>query len=106
MIPKIHRFENNKEHDYDIKETREVSDFGKALNELFHQHNHKSKKQEICWTPYGYFEYKGKIWPVYDDDAGQCDFIYINNEFVSAGSFTPYPYNVEYFIYVIDQNEK
>jgi len=53
------------------------------------------------YAPYAYFEYKGATWPVYDDDSGQCDCIYLDGKWVSGGTYCMYPENVENFTYCI-----
>lgn len=95
-----------------IKGKAIATGFDVSLNNLYRRINPalpeiiEGQEYETVEAPYAYFKYKKQIWPVYDDDAGQCDYIYVNGEAFSAGSFASYPYNVEEFCYIIDKHTR
>lgn len=105
----MHCFKKGQEQEYIIERECIVSGFDAALNDVYRQlypDLEEMKEGDVAVVkeiPLYYFKYKGRKWPVYDDDAGQQEYIYINGEFVGAGSFTPYPYSVEFFMYKIDK---
>lgn len=100
-------FKNEQERKkYIIKEEIIADDFYVSLCELYKQSNPKVKipnigdKVKMTHIPYWYFKYKGQIWPVYSDDPGQCDDIYINGKWYSGGAYNFYP--IPDFCFYID----
>lgn len=107
--PKLIKIKSDKtKAKYTIKETHVATELDITLLDLYRQSNKDipviniGDEFESINEPYAYFKYKGVVWPIYDDDAGQCDCIYLNNEWVSGGAFCCYPDNVECFIFQID----
>lgn len=50
--------------------------------------------------PWGLLTFGDEKYPVYDDDAGQCDYIRINGENVSGGSYNFFPEH-EFLLHII-----
>ena len=106
--PKERYFKTKKEmQKYIVKEKVVADKFYVALCELYKQSNPKIKipkigdevimKHEPSW----YFLYKGKVWPVYSNDPGQCDDINIDGVWYSGGAYNFDP--IPEFCYYIDQ---
>lgn len=107
-IPKLYHFKNDAEKEPYIIKHKEIADsWAVSMNNLYRQMNPDlpelvvGQEYEIEEKPYGYFKYKKQIWPVYDDDPGQQSYIYYKGKCVGGGSWTTYPFDVEYFCFVI-----
>lgn len=113
-IPKLHYFKNEKEKEpYIIRGKTIADEFTVSLNNnIYRQMNPNlplievGQEIETKEEPFAYFKYKKKVYPIYDDDPGQQTYIYLDGEFIGAGSFTSYPYDVEYFCFEIDRRNK
>jgi len=113
-IPKLKYFKTKKEQEpYIIKTTAIADEFSVALNNSIYKQMNPNLPEikvgqeiEVCEEPFAYFKYKGNIYPIYSDDPGQQNYIKLNGEDYGAGSFTSYPYDVEYFIYIIEQQKR
>lgn len=108
-IPKLRYFKTHANAEaYAVKNTYVADEMMVAMSELYHRMNPENeilvegKEYTNDILPYAYFKYKNKIWPVYDDDAGQQDCIYLEGRFIGAGAYNGYPGSVDYFMYEID----
>lgn len=112
-FPKLYFFKTEHSKKQYIRSNKKLVDsFDVALNDLYSQSNPnlpkiiEGQEIEVQEIPFAYFRYKNQIWPVYADDPGQQNYIYIGNKSYGAGAFTSYPYDVDYFIYEINQQEE
>ena len=94
----IQRFESQEEAEkyaYDEKFT--ATEFDAALSALYRDSGiakeelEVGKNYSISILPYGCLKVNGETYAVYDDDAGQSDYIRINGENFSAGSYNFFP---------------
>lgn len=83
---------------YIYKETFIADEFTVSLNNnVYRQMNPEIpeivEEQEVTneIEPWGLITFGDKVYPIYSDDAGQCDVILIDGELIGAGSynFTP-----------------
>jgi len=63
-IPKVYYFKNEKEKE-----------------------KHTIKNGSVKEVPYAYFRYKKMVWPIYNDDYGQQNYIVVNNHIVGGGAY-------------------
>lgn len=84
---------------YVYKDTFIADAFTVSLNNVYRQMNPQIPEivegQEITneIEPWGLITFGDNVYPIYSDDAGQCDVILIDGELISAGS---YNYTPEY----------
>jgi len=102
-------FSEKKLKKYAIEHRFKATAWDVSMSRLYHQINpeyplmKEGKKYSSLIKPIYYFKYKCKDWPVYEDDAGQCEYIYVNDKTYSAGTYVSYPFSVQYFMEIINE---
>lgn len=86
-----------------IKSQHIVTGFEAAMNKVgYGIEVEEGKEIEVAEKPWGMLDFDGKSYPVYADDPGQCDYIILDNERLSGGSYNFNP--EETFISMILEN--
>lgn len=99
----IQRFENEAEAEkYAYDEEWVATSYDEALNKLYRDSGMTTEivvegnTYHSHIVPFGFIKVNGEIYPVFDDDAGQSEYIRIGDENFGAGAYNFQP--EEYFI--------
>lgn len=82
------------------------TDIDVGLNNLYRQMNPELETIEVGETrhshivPYGYIQIDEEVFPIFSDDAGQCDYIRVNGENYSGGTYNFEP-EMEFYMYIL-----
>ena len=82
-----------------------ATEFDVGLNNLYKQMNLELENIEVGKTyhshivPYGYIQIDEEVFPVFSDDAGQCDYIRVDGENYSGGAYNFEPER-EFYMYI------
>lgn len=99
-IPKIQRATARQKKRYTIYTTWVADSFSVAVNKLYGIDIEEGKEYTTPIIPWGVIIIDGKTYPVYADDPGQCDYIILDGEHISAGSYNFRPEG-EFVYYII-----
>ena len=90
----IQRFENKTEAEkYAYDEQWEATGYDEALNKVYRDSGLTTEivvKGNTYFThhvPFGFMKVEDNIYPIFDDDAGQCEYIRIAGEDFSGGAY-------------------
>ena len=78
-----------------------ASSWDVAINNIYGIKIEEGKEYTSNIKPWGIFEFFGKKYPVYADDPGQCDYIIIDGETHSAGSYNYCP-EEEFIVMILE----
>ena len=92
--PDIQKTTYRQRHKYVRKVTRVATEFDVALNKLYGQEIEEGKEYTSEILPWGLLVVDNKKYPIYADDPGQCDYIVIDGECYSGGSYNFSPEGV------------
>lgn len=76
---------------YTNKYTTKATSWDVALNKVYGITVQEGEDYEVVERPWAIIELLGKKYPVYADDAGQCDYIILDGERMSCGSYSIFP---------------
>jgi len=100
--PKIQKITHRQKQKYARRVTWTATGFDVALNKLFGNEIKENKEYTSKITPWGLLTLDNEKYPVYSDDAGQCDYIIIDDESYSGGTYNFVP--EETFVHCIISN--
>ena len=76
---------------YTNKYTTKATALDVELNKILGITIQEGKDYEVVERPWAIIELLGKKYPVYTDDAGQCDYIILDGERMGSGSYSFFP---------------
>lgn len=89
--PKIQKITYRQKQKYARRVTWTATSFDVALNKLFGNEIEENKEYTSKIMPWGLLILDNKKYPVYADNPGQCDYIVIDGENYSAGTYNLMP---------------
>ena len=81
--------------------TSKATSWDVAVNKLYGITIEEGKEYTVHEKPWGIIELLGKKYPVYSDDPGQCDYIVIDGECLSGGTYNFFP-ECEFISQILD----
>ena len=87
---------------YTVKSTTKATSWDVALNKVYGITVQEGENYEVVERPWAIIELLGKKYPVYADDAGQCDYIILDGERMSCGSYSIFP-EQDLIIHILDK---
>ena len=87
---------------YTNKYTTKATSWDVALNRVYGITIEEGEDYEVVERPWAIIELLGKKYPVYADDAGQCDYIILDGERMSCGSYSIFP-EQDLIIHILDK---
>lgn len=87
---------------YTIKSTTKATSWDVALNKVYGITVQEGGDYEVVERPWAIIELLEKKYPVYADDAGQCDYIILDGERMSCGSYSIFP-EQDLIIHILDK---
>ena len=90
-FPKIKKCTRRQKTRHSYYHTWIADGFAVGMNKLFGIELEEGKEYTSKLVPWGVLELDGKDYPVYADDPGQCDYIVIDGQSISGGTYNSCP---------------
>lgn len=99
--PEINVATTRQKKRYKVHKTFTATSYDVALNKIYGIELKEGQEYSTSFSPYGVIKVDNKVYPVYFDDAGQCDYIILSGKEFSSGSYSLMPER-EFVYYIIN----